>query len=274
MNDYIHMVYQYRTDFWYFRLPKEEVPKLKGYFGEVDPNNSDGLDQIGRSYKDYHKEDHQHIVYNGLINHFYHRGYFDKDDDMMYLGLTLGRDGILKEPHELQGNGRFSYLSHSQPLEELPFSILFEYIYDLTHSGSDEFDRKGMNYFRNIITLGIGFKNLINLKHRLENGLGTGRDLHLMEELFHQTSFLLFSSNMKEEREEFIPKDYCEVIEEQIEKFMKDSHEIGLKDGGQRMIESNSVMLPFKERIKKRESLQTLLKDMFKVEYELGVSCN
>ena len=124
MNDYKnkgkHLVFQYRDLLWYFDIKEKDFPKMKEKWGEVDKNDWEGLYKITNSFNDYQGKDFENNIFNGLIYHFYKKGYFEKDEnDIFWLGMTCGKDGLYKELHELDKGENFSWTSWGKELKKI-----------------------------------------------------------------------------------------------------------------------------------------------------------
>jgi hypothetical protein len=252
-----HLIFQYRDLLWYFPIREKDLVKLKGVWGEVDKNDGEGLQKISNSFKDYYGKDFENNLQHGLIYHFYKKGYFEKDEnDIFWLGITCGKDGLYKELHELDKGENFSWTSWGKELKKITNQDKFLNTMLETYYGEKKGSGKDVIYsiLKNLVSLPVLSYNIEQFHGNLKNKWVNGKDKELLEELLYQSQFHLFFLKKHEKRDDWFPKmkeSIGKLIDGIIEDVIDFSHSSSYQH--KRFMECNGIVLPMEERIKNRE---------------------
>lgn len=252
-----HLIFQYRDLLWYFNVTENDFSQMKEKWGEVDKNNWEGLQIISNSFKDYFEKDFESNVRYGLTYHFYKQGYFQKqENDIFWLGMTCGKDGLYKELHELQKGNPFSFMSWGKELKKITnqhevINWNYDYFKEQTEEGKKKYV---LQILKNLVYIPVLYLNTGTFLESLKSKSVEGKDKELFEELLYQSLFHLYSLRDDEERN-YLFSNLKEGIEKYIDgmfkKVMDFSHSSGYQN--KRFLESNSVLVPMEQRLKNRK---------------------
>jgi len=252
-----HLIFQHRDLLWYYNVTDKDFSQMKEKWGEVDKSNFDGLQTISKSFKDYFGKDFESNVRYGLTHHFYHRGYFENQkNDIFWLGLTCGKDGLYKELHELEKGNPFSFMSWGKELKKISNQYeLINWSYDyFKQQTEDDVKKYVLQILKNLVSIPVLYLNTGTFLESLKSKSVKGKDKELLEELLYQSMFHLHSMRDDEERN-YLFSNLKEGIENYIDGIFKDVTDFSLSSKYQhkRFLESNSVLVPMEKRLKKRE---------------------
>lgn len=260
-----HLFFQYRDLLWYFDVTDKDYSQMKEVWGEVDPSNQDGLQMISKSFKDYKGKDFETTIQHGLCHHFYHRGYFEnQENDIFWLGITCGKDGLNKELHELQKDNPFSFMSWGKELKKITNQYeLLNFLLEFYHQQTEEGREPVFQILKNLVSLPVLYLNTDTFLETLKSKSVEGKDKELLEELLYQSMFHLYSLKDDELRNDWFP-NMKEDIEKYIDETFKNVMDFSTTSSYQhkRFLESNSVLLPMEQRLKKREELSEFFEVM------------